>query len=668
MASFFLEKGLVVQWKGETLEYIARYGEKLYFEQPETGRRETITELKFWTDLQAGLVVVIQTFSSPKQLIIPETSAQPAFTNLADVPERHQKETLRRLQFINKLREAGLTIGQKRLIKVEINRIANQLNDGLRAPSVSTVCRWWRAYNIHQDEASSVISKNAARKKSEHIDEDSEHFLQGSIDTNYLVETKPSMRHSYGAYVAELSIENARRKELQLKSLRCVSERTYNNRIYSLDQYETAKARLGEQKARHLFKMINGHLPAEYPLDAVEIDHTPINLFAIDDIAYLPLGRPWLTAIKDRFSKILLGFYVSFQATGLSSIFGAIKHSLYSHHMAYERWPELENPWPAYGRGALYVSDRGADFRSLRYRAAIASLGSKYEHCERWSPWLKGSIERFFGTLDQTFFESMPGKSFSCIEARGSYDSAKQAVIRFSTLIFLLHKWAVDYHNIAQHSRTHASPLELWNEGIGMAPPPYPANIDELNIILGERHEGVLSQEGVRFLGLNYADQELRDLRNHIGLDKKVDYAVCLEDLGHIHIKHPITGTYFKVPCTRQDYALSLSVFQHKYLRKQAKLTASDIAPIDVLMRTRIRIASVIAEEVTNKENATKVRLARIAGINSNNVLRGLTQSITKPFEGQTLAPPPAPPPTPPTPPTPVEIPITSTPRYAWGV
>ncbi len=53
--------------------------------------------------------------------------------------------------------------------------------------------------------------------------------------------------------------------------------------------------------------MIRGHLPADHPLDVVEIDHTPLNVYVIDDLSFLPLGRPWLTAIKDRYSKVILG-------------------------------------------------------------------------------------------------------------------------------------------------------------------------------------------------------------------------------------------------------------------------------------------------------------------------------------------------------------------------
>lgn len=662
MASFYLEQGLVIRRHGETLEYVSQCGEELYFESPENRRRESIPKTTFWADHLAGNITIIQAFSSPKQLILPDTPNRPISMALMDAPKRYQDEARRRLHFINKLHKTGITIGQSKLIALEVKRIAEELGDNKPTPSVSTVCRWWRNYQRSNFDVSAVVSRNAKRRSPVRFDEASERFLNDSIEALYLTRERVGKLSTYKSYKTALEAENRKRTELNLPLLRLASERTLYNRISALNKYDVMVARMGREAARKSFNMIKGHLPASYPLDAVEIDHSPMNLFVLDDLAYLPLGRPWLTAIKDRFSKILLGFYISFQATGLGSIFGAIKHSLHSHHRAYQHWPDLENPWPAFGRGAVYVSDRGADFLSTRYELAITSLGAEYERCQVRTPWLKASVERFFLTLEQNFFETMPGKTFANLQARGDYNPAKDAVIKFSVLIYLIHKWAVDFHNIARHSRTHASPLELWNEGIGTAPPPYPANVDELNIILGEHHEGAaLSHEGIRFLGLNYVCDELNELRKRIGLKKTVDYAVSREDIGHIHVKNPLNGEYFKATCTRPDYAAGLSLYQHKYLRKQARLTTQNPSHIDTLVQTRLLIASTIAEAIENKSNATKVRLARVAGINSNAVLEGKRQSILTPFDGQSLGY---------QPPSPAadEVSITNIPSYMWGV
>jgi putative transposase len=330
---------------------------------------------------------------------------------------------------------------------------------------------------------------------------------------------------------------------------------------------------------------------------------------------------------------------VTFQKTGLNSIFGCIKHSLCSHHMAYDLWPEIENPWPSFGLGRMYLSDRGRDFQSLKYLLAIRELGSDYELSERYTPWVKASIERFFLTLEQTFFECLPGRTFANLQLRGDYNAEQDAVIRFSTLVYLLHKWAADYHNVTPHSRHLARPLDLWMEGIGIAPPPYPKSPDVLDIILGEGHQGTLSHEGIRYQWMNYASDQLNDLMRDLGKGISLNYVVTPENLGAVHVLDPRTKSYFLVPNTRPDYAEGLSAFQHKYIRKEAAIWLKGKVSVDGLIETRARIAEVTQEELFARKSAKKAELARIAGINSNAVLEGRPRSIQTPFQGQQLDP-----------------------------
>lgn len=659
MGHFYFEKGLVIRRLGQYWEFASRCGEDLYFENPESGKRETLLEPQFWMEQKSGAIKVLQAFSSPKMLLLPEQPDVQQLTTLDDLPECHQLETVRRHTYLTRLRDAGLTKGQKRLITIEAAKIARDINDKFGVPSESTLRRWWRIFEKEQFDVFVLVSKNAHRRTPQKLDEDSERYLQQRIDQDYLKDTRPSVATAYRDYADSLELENQARTGNGLKPLTAISERTYYNRVSALPQEDVLIARLGRESARRAVKMIKGHLPGEYPLDFVEMDHSPMNLYVIDDVALLPLGRPWLTVIKDRFSGILLGFYVSFHQTGLPSVFGAIKHSLQSHHFAYEHWPDLENPWPAHGCGVRYVSDRGADFMSQRYRNAILSLGARYEYCERRTPWLKGSVERFFLTLEQTFFEAMPGRTFASLAVRGDYDPSRDAVVRFSTLIFLLHKWAVDYHNVLPNKRKQATPLQLWTDGIGVAPPPYPACVDSLDIVLGQRYSGSLSHEGVRFKWLNYADETLAEILKIIGPGNKVDFVVSAEDLGAIHVRHPLNGEYLKVPCTRPEYARGLSLFQHAYLRKEAGERLRAATAIDTLMSSRRVMANRIAEEIDAKENKAKARLAQIAGVNSNAILQGERKTILQPFQGQEVGI------------TETErsaIPaITDIPRYAWG-
>lgn len=658
MGSFFLQKGLVVAYFGQILEYDSRAGEELYFENPETGQKKTLTEPEFWSAHASLQLKIVDAFSSRDALVIKPESTERlnTFRDLNLIKEKYQLDHDRKITYITKLKQEGITRGQKLLIAGSAARIAKEIGDSNGPPSASTISKWWKKIDKSGGDLLVVINGNSSRKRTKKFNKESEVFAQNHIDDYYAQRTQPTALGAFRDYVSKLKAENSQRAFTNQQPLEKLGERTYSNRISDRPKEEMMVARLGREAARRFFKMAKGHLPAEHPLDVVEIDHTPMNLYVIDDQALLPLGRPWLTAIKDRYSGVLLGFYVSFQQTGLTSIFGAIKHSLSSHHHAYEIWPDLINPWPAFGRGIYYASDRGADFLCQRYRNAIKSLGSFWEYCERRTPWLKPSIERFFLTLEQTFFESMPGRTFASVHKRGDYNSVSDAVIRFSTLIYLLHKWSADFHNIQVNKRNQASPLDLWQSGIESAPPPYPCSIDELNIILGEHHSGVLSQEGIRFSWQTYADDQLNALMSNLGRGITVNYVVSIEDLGQIYVEHPTTGEYLCIPSTRPDYSSGTSLFQHKYLRAEANVRLEKSTAVDTLIETRGRIQSIIAEELETKKTAGKVLLARVAGINSNSVLTGETRTILNPFGTNGSA---APPPDKPS--------FTNVPSFAWG-
>ncbi len=630
MRQFQIAKGLVINTNGQVYEYTDRSLGELYFQSPENGQRIIIKETDFFSSVEDGTIHVLNNQSSPKTLLT-DGLEQTTTPLIVDIGDKYVKQLQWKLHYVHGIQKAGISRGCREKIKNEIPKLAAKINDA-SPPSPSAVQVWLLTYHRAIDPNLQLVSKNAYRKRVNQIDSDSELFLQDRIQLHYAQLTRPSIADAYRQYLRALKLENKSRLAEGRIELYQVSDRTFFNRIKQLPQKELLIARYGYEVARKQLKVSQGHLPADYPLDVVEIDHTLMNLYVVDDVSYLPLGRPWITAIKDRHTNVLLGFYISFHAGGLQSIFGAIKHSLRSHQYAFDKWPELENGWTAFGLGTIYCSDRGADFMSQQYWRALLDLGASYELCERRTPWLKGSIERFFLTLERTFFETLPGKTFNSLANRKDYDPRQHAVIRFSTLVFLMHKWAVDYHNVTPHSRKLATPIELWNEGVGFAPPPLPASTQSLDIILGERHQGVVRNEGIQYLGLHFADSGLQDLVDELGRGFTAEFIVNPENIGYIHLKHPRTGQYQRVNCTRPDYSHGLTLFQHKYLRHEAKIHSKNNHSIEQLFDVRSVIEDKIKEDIALKDSAHKKQLGRIAAINSNAVLDKQTRSTSAVF------------------------------------
>ena len=47
------------------------------------------------------------------------------------------------------------------------------------------------------------------------------------------------------------------------------------------------------------FRPVPGSLKTAWPLDVLQMDHTPVDLIVVDEVVHRPVGRPWLTVAMD---------------------------------------------------------------------------------------------------------------------------------------------------------------------------------------------------------------------------------------------------------------------------------------------------------------------------------------------------------------------------------
>ncbi|MEQ5840134.1 transposase [Paraburkholderia acidicola] len=634
MKTFLIGRGLVIKWQEATLEFVHREPDALVFRDVLTNAISVFPEAEFWNSFRARTLQVIEAISTPTQLTYEEgaeDSPHGVQQTLHQLPEKWQEDVDRKAKYIAALFRLGISRGQRGQMQTVLHKIAKQIGDEDVPPAPSTVGKWMSDVEKANGDISVTVSGFATRERRKSTGPAHEELIQESISHHYLTRERRSKTASHSGYLRDLKTENRARAAASRDLLIPVSYSTYVRRIEELPKYDVAVSRYGAQIARRRFNMIEGHLPASHPLDYVEIDHTVVNLYVVDDESFMPLGRPWLTAIKDRFSKMLLGLFLSFTGPSVQSVFGALRHSLEGHHLATRLWPDIENPWASSGLGATYVSDRGSDFLAIMYRMAIRALGAEYQYCERRTPWHKASIERFFQTVETTFFESIAGKTFRSLAERGDYDPAKTAVVRFSVLVYLIHKWAADFHNASPDRMTGARPIDLWNEGIVIAPPSLPANLDQLDVVLGNTCTGRISHEGLRYGTMTYADRYLRDLMGHVGPGARVTFSVPPNDLGYAYVFDPRHKINVPVANTRPEYASGLSLFQHQWLKKICREKYKEVN-VDRLIEVRGEISDRVREELQAKSVRSKERLARLAGINSHAVLSGEARTILDPF------------------------------------
>lgn len=263
---------------------------------------------------------------------------------------------------------------------------------------------------------------------------------------------------------------------------------TIRARIKKLDSAKKIKAREGNKAARNAHAPLRGHFPgADFPLAVVQVDHTLVDVILVDDIHRQPIGRPWLTLLIDVFSRMVLGFYISFDPPGNLSLGLCLVQAF----LPKESWLaklDIETSWPCWGIPRTIHADNAKEFRGNMLMAACKEYGISLEWRPVATPHYGGHIERLLGTLNREI-HAISGTTFSNPKARGEYDSDHEATMSLSEF----EKWftilCVEVYHQKKHSQLGMPPIAKWQEGIfGIGKSPgigLPARItDELRLKL----------------------------------------------------------------------------------------------------------------------------------------------------------------------------------------
>jgi len=165
--------------------------------------------------------------------------------------------------------------------------------------------------------------------------------------------------------------------ECRKAGLNAPSYKVIQARIASFDIKEVTRTRLGRRTARDRFQHIsdNGPRPVR-PLDLVQIDHTLVDVIVVDELDRQPIGRPWLTRVIDVATRMIAGYYVSFDHPSSTSVALAIDHAVLPK-ASYLQALGIDTEWPVQGLPQTIHLDMG--------RNSMLELSSRMS-CRQLSP------------------------------------------------------------------------------------------------------------------------------------------------------------------------------------------------------------------------------------------------------------------------------------------
>lgn len=244
------------------------------------------------------------------------------------------------------------------------------------------------------------------------------------------------------------------------------SKSAVSARIKSLSPREACKLQYGAEAANQQFGAKPGKRTVTKPLEVAQADHTLVDIILCDHKTRKPIGRPWLTVIIDTYSRVLLGYYIGFNAPSSVSIATALCHAAFqkNHFMnSLGLDPEL---YPFFGLPCILHMDNAKEFRSAKLERACAIYDVKTEFRPLGKKHYGGTVERFIGTMMTSKVHFLPGTTFSNTQKRKGYDSEKASALSLKEF----YKWfaleVAIYHSTPHKGldKGRKSPKDVWSE------------------------------------------------------------------------------------------------------------------------------------------------------------------------------------------------------------
>lgn len=488
-------------------------------------------------------------------------------------------------------------VGKHMIGRDEVERRAKEVE-----VDPATLYRWLQRYNAYGTATALIPKKRGWKDGKSRISPDADEIIQETIRDYYLTPQRPTAKKT----VTEVHRRCAER------GIKAPNHMTIRARIAKVSERESLRGRGFKEKAKNKFLPAAGKFPnADYPIAVVQIDHTPADIILVDDVYRKPIGRPWITLAVDVYSRMITGYYLSFDPPSETSVAMCVAHSM----LPKEEWMLLHNvdaPWPVWGVPRTIHVDNGADFRSNNFRQSCLTYGINLEFRPVKQPRYGGHIERMLGTLLREIHD-LPGTTFSSIKDREGYDAERHAAMTKSEF----ETWLVTLICKVYHQRLHAgigmTPFKKWEIGVfgtamaqGVGVPQRPS--DRLTILLDflPSFRRTVQTFGVTIDGMSYYAEALRPWINaqdpESGKKWELVFRRDPRDISAVWFFDPTLKQYFKIPFADQSLPV-MSIWEYQQakeaLRREGAASVNEHQVLRAITELRTHVDE--AKERTKK-------------------------------------------------------------------
>lgn len=351
---------------------------------------------------------------------------------------------------------------------------------------------------------SCLLRKTRADKGEKKLDPPVERILKEVIASEYLTTHKRSPTKT----LTEVK-RRCRGEKLQLP---CKS--TLLRRIDEILPEERERKRNGRNAALD-HRASRGSMPGIDRLHAIwQIDHTKVDIILVDEKDRVPIGRPWITLAIDVYSRMVVGWYVSFDPPGTLGTGICISNAILPKDVWLAK-QGVGHPWPCQGKPRIIQADNAKEFRGNMLKMACEEHDFDLKFRKVKKPNYGAHIERMLGTLLEEI-HALDGTTFSNPQEKGDYDSIEKAAMTLDEFERWLANLILGVYHHRKHAALNCPPIKRYRDGIfgdentpGVGMLPIAADPEKLRIDFLPFEERTIQPYGIVLDYIQYHDPVL---------------------------------------------------------------------------------------------------------------------------------------------------------------
>jgi len=356
--------------------------------------------------------------------------------------------------------------------------------------------------------------------------------------------------------------------------------------LRGFEQETTLKKKLEAQgrkkKAADAFRPKVGHLPNnDYPLAIAQVDHTPVQICFVDEQYRQPIGDAWLTLVIDTYSRMVLGFYLTFEAPSTLSTGLALANAFLPKE-EYLRSLDVTGDWPCWGFPDIILVDNAVELNGRMMHGARRRYRFTLRDRPVGAPNFGGHVESAFRTFMYEL-KTVPGTKFSNPVERGEYDSEGRAIFTIREFEAFFTEFLVNDYHLGKHTGEGMEgtvPYLKWRQGIfeGDIRPPAglpdrPTDPLALRISLMPFERRALRNGVVSMFDENYHSGALTLLSDAVDLtkpleDRKFEVRYDPRNISKVWLYSEVTNEYLELSFADLRKG-PISLWEHKAKKRR---------------------------------------------------------------------------------------------------